>query len=86
MTEQTQEAVEQPQEQSAGLTLQHIELAIRVIDMASARGAIRGEEMATVGNLRETFAGFLRSAGVASPEQEAAPDASQPEEEAEAAQ
>lgn len=83
MTEQTQEAVEQSQEQSAGLTLQHIELAIRVIDLASSRGAIRGDEMSTIGNLREIFAGFLRSAGVASSEQEASPDASPPSEEAE---
>ena len=63
MTEQTQ-AQEQAQPQEAGLTLQHIELAVRVIDLASARGAIRGEEMATVGALRNALTSFLQASGV----------------------
>jgi len=47
MTEQTQDA---------GITL-----AVQLIDVASARGAIRGEEMAAVGILRQRFSAFLKA-------------------------
>lgn len=55
MTEQTQDA------QDGGLTLNDITLAVQVIDIASARGAIRGEEMAAVGILRQRFTAFLKA-------------------------
>ena len=51
MTEQTQDV---------GLTLNDIQLAVQIIDVASVRGAIRGEEMAPVGILRERFVAFLK--------------------------
>lgn len=68
MTEQTQDA---------GLTLNDITLAVQLIDVASARGAIRGEEMAAVGILRQRFSAFLKA-------NEAAPEAPEAPEEASA--
>lgn len=44
------------------LTLQDIAIALQIIDIASARGAIRGEEMATVGQCRNNLAAFLKNA------------------------
>lgn len=73
MTEQTQEQAQPTQE--AGLSLQHIEMAVRIIDLASSRGAIRGEEMATVGSLRNTFANFLQAAGVGAEQPDATEEA-----------
>jgi len=39
-----------------------IAMAVQIIDIACARGAIRGEEMATVGQLRTKFAQMLEQA------------------------
>lgn len=46
----------------SNLTLQDIAVALQIIDIASARGAIRGEEMATVGQCRNNLAVFLKAA------------------------
>lgn len=55
------------QAQDASLTLNDITLAVQLIDVASIRGAIRGEEMAAVGILRQRFTAFL-SANTPAPE------------------
>jgi hypothetical protein len=47
------------QTQDMGLTINDIQLAVQVIDVAAARGAIRGEEMAAVGILRQRLTAFL---------------------------
>lgn len=44
-----------------GITLQDIANAVQVIDVASSRGAIRGEELAGVGNLRNRLVRFLEA-------------------------
>lgn len=44
------------------LTLQDIAIALQIIDIASSRGAIRGDEMATVGQCRNNLATFLKAA------------------------
>ena len=57
------EEVNAPEEgQEVGLSYQDINAAIQVIDIVSARGAIRGEELVQVGTLRERFVAFLRHA------------------------
>ena len=48
--------------QEVGLSYQDINAAIQVIDIVSARGAIRCEEIVQVGTLRERFVAFLRHA------------------------
>ena len=68
MTEKTEDV---------GLTLNDITLAVQLIDVASARGAIRGEEMAAVGILRQRFSAFLKA-------NETAPEATEAPEEASA--
>jgi len=69
MTEQAQaqEAPAQPQ-----LSLADLNGAVQVIDLATARGAIRGEELTAVGALRDRFAAFLQAAAPAEDEAEAA--------------
>jgi hypothetical protein len=63
MTEATEtQATEQAQEQGPGLSLNDIAAAVQIIDAASARGAIRGEEMVAVGTVRERFMAFLNYA------------------------
>ncbi len=44
------------------LTVNDIAAAVQVIDVATARGAIRGEELSQVGALRDRFAAFVRAA------------------------
>jgi len=50
------------EEQAPGLSLQDISAAVQIIDAVSPRGAFRGEEMASVGMVRERFMAFLRHA------------------------
>lgn len=56
MSEQTQ-----PQP-VGGLSLQDIAGAVQVVDLASSRGAIRGDELMAIGSLRERLVAFLRAA------------------------
>lgn len=49
-----------------------IALAVQVIDIASARGALRGEELATVGMLRNKFVKLLEEAQQTAPTEEPA--------------
>jgi hypothetical protein len=44
------------------LTVNDIAAALQVIDVATARGAIRGDELSPVGALRDRFAAFVRAA------------------------
>lgn len=46
-------------EQEPTITLNDIGAAVQIIDLAAGRGAIRGEEMAAVGNVRSRLAAFL---------------------------
>jgi hypothetical protein len=50
------------QEQAPGLSLQDISAAVQIIDVVTPRGAFRGEELASVGMVRERFMAFLRHA------------------------
>lgn len=43
------------------LTLQDIDAVVRVIDIVSTRGAIRGDELVPVGQLRAKFASVLEA-------------------------
>lgn len=66
MTDETQvasgEAQVEDQEQAPGLSLQDISAAVQIIDVVTPRGAFRGEELASVGMVRERFMAFLRHA------------------------
>lgn len=58
----TEETTNQAQDQGPGLSLNDIAATVQIIDAASARGAIRGEEMVAVGTVRERFMAFLEHA------------------------
>lgn len=45
----------------AQLTLNDIAAVVQLIDVVSARGAIRGEEMTQIGALRDRYVAFLRA-------------------------
>ena len=68
MTDETQVASgeaqveDQEQEQAPGLSLNDISAAVQIIDVVTPRGAFRGEELASVGMVRERFMAFLRHA------------------------
>jgi hypothetical protein len=53
----------QVQEQQApGLSLNDIMAAVQIIDVVTQRGAVRGEELVSIGTVRERFIAFLRHA------------------------
>jgi hypothetical protein len=57
MAEETQtETPEAPQ-----ITLVDLQNALRVIDVASERGAFKGNELTSVGSVRDKVAAFLES-------------------------
>ena len=66
MTDETQvasdEAQTEDQAQAPGLSLQDISAAVQIIDVVTPRGGFRGEELASVGMVRERFMAFLRHA------------------------
>jgi hypothetical protein len=55
-------APEAGQEQEPGLSYGDIQAAVQIIDVATNRGAIRGDELVQVGTVRERFVSFLRLA------------------------
>jgi hypothetical protein len=55
------------------LNINDVAAAVQIIDVVTARGAIRGEELSQVGGLRDKFAAFVRAAQ----EQQAANEAAQ---------
>jgi hypothetical protein len=61
MTEENQ-APETQEQQAPGLSLNDISAAVQIIDVATARGAIRGEELLPVGTVRQRFMAFLEHA------------------------
>jgi hypothetical protein len=53
----------QVQEQQApGITLNDIVAAVQIVDVVTQRGGIKGEELLSVGTVRERFVAFLRHA------------------------
>lgn len=62
MTEENQAPETQEQEQAPGLSLNDISAAVQIIDVATARGALRGEELLPVGTVRQRFMAFLEHA------------------------
>ena len=48
--------------EEVGLSYNDIQAAVRIIDVTSQRGAIKGDELVQVGTIRERFVAFLRHA------------------------
>jgi len=66
MTDQTTETTS-PAENQVQLQLSDLMAAAQVIQLASQRGAIRAEEMATVGGLYNRLVSFLQASGALTP-------------------
>jgi hypothetical protein len=79
MSEETT-APEEGQEQEVGLSYQDIIGCVQIIDVTSARGAIKGDELVQVGTVRERLVAFLRAAKEQGAEIELPPSAFNPPE------
>lgn len=62
MTEEVTQEQPAQEQQAPGLSLNDIMAAVQIIDIVTQRGAIRGEELVSVGTVRERFVAFLRHA------------------------
>jgi len=65
MTEEVKEPTEDQVAEAAqqvGLSLQDISACVQIIDVVSGRGAIQGNKLAPVGQLRDKLVGFLEAA------------------------
>lgn len=65
MTEEVQAPTDEQVAEAAqevGLSLQDISACVQIIDVVSERGAIKGNEMAAVGGLRDKLVSFLKLA------------------------
>jgi len=67
MTDQTTQSTDAPAEGSVQLQLQDLMAAAQVIQLASQRGAIRAEEMETVGGVYTRLVTFLQASGALTP-------------------
>ena len=50
---------EETQTQEPGINVGDISAAVRIIDVASERGAFKGAELSSVGSIRDRFAAFV---------------------------
>jgi hypothetical protein len=57
-------------EQQPMLSIGDMQAAVKIIDAAVARGAIKGEEMVAVGTVRQRFVDFVENAMAAQGEPE----------------
>ena len=65
MSEEVQAPTEEQVAQAAqevGLSLQDISACVQIVDVVSERGAIKGNEMSSVGALRDKLVNFLKAA------------------------
>jgi len=72
MTEQTTTTPEQ--QETVGVSLNDIALAVRIIDLAAERGAFKGVDMSAVGTCRDRLAAFV-TANAPKAAEETAPEA-----------
>ncbi len=55
-------APEEAQQQGGSLSFGDIQACVQIIDVATQRGAIQGDELLQVGTVRERLVAFLRAA------------------------
>jgi len=62
-TDQTTPAPETtaPETESVGVSLNDIALAVRIVDLASERGAFKGPELSAIGTCRDRLAAFVKA-------------------------
>ena len=60
----TEPQVEQPAPQAPSLQLSDLVLALQFIQAAAQRGAVRADEMSTIGPLHDRLFAFLEAQGV----------------------
>jgi hypothetical protein len=80
MSEETTAPEAGQENQEVGLSYQDIIGCVQIIDVTSARGAIKGDELVQVGTVRERLVAFLRAAKEEGAEIELPPSAFNPSE------
>ena len=71
MTDEVQQTTNTPAEETVQLQLQDLLLLAQVVQVASQRGAIKAEEMETVGGVYSRLVKFLQASGAIQPAQQA---------------
>jgi len=71
---ETDAVAEETQVPAAQISLQDFAAMVNVIDVVSARGAIKGDELQAVGTLRSRLTAFLEAAQPEQPEAEPVTD------------
>jgi hypothetical protein len=50
-----------PEVVDSGMSIQDMALVLRIVDLASERGAFKGAELSTVGQIRDKVASFIKA-------------------------
>lgn len=61
MTDTIQDKVIQDQPQAPSVSIQDLAMAVRIIDLASSRGAFQGPDLTPVGTCRDRLAAFVEA-------------------------
>jgi hypothetical protein len=73
MTDETTQSVDQTQPEAPSLQLSDLVLALQTIQAMAQRGAVRADEMSTIGPLHDRLFAFLEAQGAITRPQAPAP-------------
>ena len=76
VAEQVEEAVDAPAQEDTSISLNDLQVLANIVDLASQRGAFRGNELTQVGAVYDKLSAFLAQVAAAQAEQngEGAPE------------
>ncbi len=70
VVEQAEEAVEAPAPEDTSISLNDLQVLANIVDLATQRGAFRGNELSQVGAVFDKLSAFLAQVAAAQAEQE----------------
>jgi hypothetical protein len=70
VAEQVEEAVDAPAQEDTSISLNDLQVLANIVDLASQRGAFRGNELTQVGAVFDKLSAFLAQVAAAQAEQE----------------
>ena len=76
VAEQVEEAVDAPAQEDTSISLNDLQVLANIVDLATQRGAFRGNELSQVGAVFDKLSAFLQQVAAAQAEQagEGAPE------------
>lgn len=75
VAEQVEEAVDAPAQEDTSISLNDLQVLANIVDLASQRGAFRGNELTQVGAVFDKLSAFLAQVAAAQAEQAEGEDA-----------